>query len=269
MRLFCAGVLWPQASSDRWRLRKSLILLFLVWLSGCSSKSFMERTTCSSLCSLRSLLSSQPMYCPATPHTASSDIKKVLVLDKLQAPQWLRTIWKSRAAQAFATRIDWRSDGVSNRRSTRKLDRRLSGTRTKVRVAEELRQATDRFALVDEEIIEVVTVYEKARKVSVCRWQWCCGHYSGRGWRKKHLFQIRKFAQLDLREVLTLQSSLSADFCKAAVGASMLCLRKQGQLSPGFVWEWWAGRRSVCQPRYACPKSTGLFPSTDNYHHWL
>ena len=49
---------------------------------------------------------------------------------------------------------------------------------------------------------------------------------------KKHLFQIRKFAQLDLREVLTLQSSLSA---KAAVGASMLCLRKQGQLSPGFV----------------------------------
>ena len=36
----------------------------------------------------------------------------------------------------------------------------------------------------------------------------------------------------DLREVLTLQSSLSA---KAAVGASMLCLRKQGQLSPGFV----------------------------------
>ena len=49
---------------------------------------------------------------------------------------------------------------------------------------------------------------------------------------EKHLFQIRKFAQLDLREVLTLQSSLSG---KAAVGASMLCLRKQGQLSPGFV----------------------------------
>ena len=74
------------------------------------------------VCSLRSLLSSQPMYCPATPHTASSDIKKVLVLDQLQAPpcHWLRTMWKSRAAQAFATTIDWRSDGVSNRRSTRK-----------------------------------------------------------------------------------------------------------------------------------------------------
>ena len=55
-------------------------------------------------------------------------------------------------------------------------------------------------------------------------------------------------SKIRLREVLTLQSSLSA---KAAVGASMLCLQKQGQFSPGFVWEWWAGRRSVCQPRYA------------------
>ena len=35
-----------------------------------------------------------------------------------------------------------------------------------------------------------------------------------------------------LREVLTLQSSLRA---KASVGAAMLCLRKQGQPSPGFV----------------------------------
>ena len=35
-----------------------------------------------------------------------------------------------------------------------------------------------------------------------------------------------------LREVLTLQSSLSA---KAYVDAAMLCLRKQGQPSPGFV----------------------------------
>ena len=45
---------------------------------------------------------------------------------------------------------------------------------------------------------------------------------------KKHLFQIRKFAQLDLREVLTLQSSLSA---KAAVGASMLCLQSRGNVN--------------------------------------
>ena len=48
---------------------------------------------------------------------------------------------------------------------------------------------------------------------------------------KKHLYQNRKFAKSGLREVLTPQSNLSA---KAAVGASMLCLRKQGQPSPGF-----------------------------------
>ena len=35
-----------------------------------------------------------------------------------------------------------------------------------------------------------------------------------------------------LRRVLTLQSSLSA---KASVGAAMLCMRKQGQPSSGFV----------------------------------
>ena len=35
-----------------------------------------------------------------------------------------------------------------------------------------------------------------------------------------------------LREILTLQSNLSAE---ASVGAAMLCLRKQGQPSPGFV----------------------------------
>ena len=143
------------------------------------------------VCSLRSLLSSQPMYCPAVlpshTHTASSDIKKVLVLDQLQAPpcHWLRTIWKSRAAQAFATTIDWRSDGVSNRRSTRKLDRRLSGTRTRVRVAESCaKRPTASRWWTRRSLIEAVTVYEKARRVSVCRWQWCCGHYSGRGWRK-------------------------------------------------------------------------------------
>ena len=44
---------------------------------------------------------------------------------------------------------------------------------------------------------------------------------------KKHLFQNRKFAQSGLREVLTLQSSLSA---KAAVGASMLFLESRGNL---------------------------------------
>ena len=124
--------------------------------------------------------------------------------------------------------IDWRSDGVSNGRSTRKLDRRLSGTRTGVRVAE-LRQATDRFALVDEEIIEVV--YEQAREVQFASDNGVVDTIQDEA-DEKNLFQNRKFAQSGLREGLTLQSSLSA---KAAVGAAMLCLRKQGQPSPGLV----------------------------------
>ena len=235
------------ATGDAW----GSILLFLVWLFV---KIVHGEDYTLFVCSLRSLPSSQPIL-PSHTHTASSDIKKVLVLDQLQAPlcHWLRTIWKSRAAQAFATMIDWRSDGVSSRRSTRKLDRRLSGTRTGGRCSGELRQATDRLALVDEEIIEVVTVYEQAREVQpglqVTMVLWTLALFRTR-LTKKHLFHNRKFAQLGLREVLTLQSNLSA---KAAVGASMLCLQKQGQLSPGFVWEWWAGRRSVCQPRDDLP----------------
>ena len=46
---------------------------------------------------------------------------------------------------------------------------------------------------------------------------------------KKHLFQIRKFAQLDLREVLTPQSSLSRCFhalsAKAGATFTWFCLR--------------------------------------------
>ena len=126
------------ASKQRQVTLKSSILLFLVWLSGCSSKSFMERTTCSS-CALCALCC-QASLCTAQPHphcflrhkegagagsTSSSAVS--LTTNDME---------KSSSAGAFATTIDWRSDGVFNRRSTRKLDRRLSGTRTRVRVAE-------------------------------------------------------------------------------------------------------------------------------------
>ena len=185
MRLFCARhrVLWPQASSDRWRLRKSSILLFLVWLSGCSSKSFMERTTCSS-CALCALCCQASLCTTAQPHphcflrhkegagagsTSSSAVS-------------LTTTDMEKSSSAGICNHDWLAIGwrLQSQINAQVRDRRLSansGTRTRVHVAERLRKATDRFALVDEEIIEVVTVYEKARKVSVCRWQWCCGHY--------------------------------------------------------------------------------------------
>ena len=94
-----------------------------------------------------------------------------------------------------------------------------------------------------------------------------------------------------LGEVLTMQSSLSAKACAETV---MLCLRKQGQPSPGFVWDWCAGRRSGRQPRADLPcckadsqilwscrfkksaflsKSTGLFqsqtPTASRHYHEL
>ena len=79
----------------------------------------------------------------------------------------------------------------------------------------------------DEEIIEVV----QAREVQFAGGNGVVDTIQDEA-DEKHLFQNRKFAQSGLREVLTLlQSSLSG---KAAVGASMLCLRKQGQPSPGF-----------------------------------
>ena len=82
----------------------------------------------------------------------------------------------------------------------------------------ELRQATDRFALVYEEIIEVL--YEQAGEVQFAGDNGVVDTIQDET-DEKHLFQNRKFTQSGLREVLTLQSSLSA---KAAVGASMLCL---------------------------------------------
>ena len=102
----------------------SSVLFIIMWLISGSSKSFMERTTCSS-CALCTLCRQASLYkLPSHTHTAPSDIKKVLVLDQLQAPpcDWLRTIWKSRAAQEFETTTDRQSDGVSNHRSTRRLE---------------------------------------------------------------------------------------------------------------------------------------------------
>ena len=181
--IVCSG---RKQGSDRWRLRKSSILLFLVWLSGCSSKSFMERTTCSS-CALCALCC-QASLCTAQPHphcflrhkegagagsTSSSAVS-------------LTTNDMEKSSSAGICNHDWLAIGWRLQSQINAQVRQATFWDThKSSCSGELRQATDRFALVDEEIIEVVTVYEKARKVSVCRWQWCCGHYSGRGWRKK------------------------------------------------------------------------------------
>ena len=109
---------------------------------------------------------------------------------------------------------------------TLSIDRRLSGTRTGVCVAENC-----------------------AKRPTASRWwkrrslKWCMSkagevQFAGDNGvvdtiqddAEENTPLPEKFAQSGLREVLTPQSSLSA---KAAVGASMLCLRKQGAT---FTW---------------------------------
>ena len=118
---------------------------------------------------LSALFAVKPAYMlPSHTRTPSSDIKKVLVLDQLQAPP--------------GRVIDYERYGKVEQR--RHLQPRLIGDRMASPIAVqraslhrqatfwdthrsscsgELRQATDRFALVDEEIIEMV--YEQAREV--------------------------------------------------------------------------------------------------------
>ena len=224
-------VFWPQASSDRWRLRKYLArscladLGFVKIVHGKDYKLFVF--------SLRSALFAAK---PATPMPFRQTYRcwPWKVLDQLQAPpcHWLRTIWKVEQRRHLQPRPDWESNGGS----TRWLNRRLSGTRTGVCLAESC-----------------------AKRPTASRWwmrrslTWCMTSYtrevqfagdngvvdtssSGRGWRKKKTPLLEWKILPILREVLTLQSSLRA---MASVGAAMLCLRKQGQPSPGCVWEWW------------------------------
>ena len=124
--------------------------------------------------------------------------------------------------------IQWRLQSQIN---AQVRDRQLSWTRTGVRVAE-LRQATDRFALVDEEIVEVVL--DQAGEVQFAGDNGVVDTLQDEADDNTPLPES-KIRPIDiLLEVLTLQSSLSA---KASVDAVMLCLRKQGQSSPGFRFE--------------------------------
>ena len=78
---------------------------------------------------------------------------------------------------------DWLAIGW--RRSTRKLNRRLSGTHRGVRV--ERRVAPSDRPLRAGVRGDHWSVVWASWGSSVCRWQWCCGHYSGRDWRKTPL----------------------------------------------------------------------------------
>ena len=123
--------------------------------------------------------------------------------------------------------IQWRLQSQIN---AQVRDRRLSRTRTGVPCSGELRQATDRFALVDEEIVEVVHV--QAGEVQFAGDNGVVDTLQDEADDNTPLPESKNRPINILREVLTLQSNLSA---KASVDAVMLCLRKQGQPSPGFV----------------------------------
>ena len=93
----------------------------------------------------------------------------------------------------------------------------------------ELRQATDRFALVDE-IIEVV--HDQAREVQFAGDNGVVDNLQDEADDNDNAPLPESKIRPILREVVTLQSSLVA---KVSVDAAMLCLPKQGQPSPGFV----------------------------------
>ena len=114
-------------------------MLGLVWLiSGSGVKIVHGKDYKLFVFSLRSaLFAAKPaIHNPSHTHAVPSDVK-VLVLEgagstSSSAVSLTTNDMESRAAQAFATTTDWESNGGS----TRRLDRRLSGTRTGVRLAE-------------------------------------------------------------------------------------------------------------------------------------
>ena len=115
-RCVCCG-LKQAATGGAW----GSILLALVWLISCLPKSFMKRTTCSS-CALCTLCRQASLYIlPSHTHTAPSDIKGAGSTSSFPVSLTTNNM-ESRAAQAFATTTDWQSNGVSTRRSTRRLE---------------------------------------------------------------------------------------------------------------------------------------------------
>ena len=198
-------VLWPQASNDRWRLRKYLALSCLAVRQNRSWRGLHALHVLSALFAI----ATKPAYIlPSHTHTASSDIKKVLVLDQLQAPpcHWLRTIMEKdmeKSSSAGICNHDWMAIGWRLQSQFNAQVRQATfWTRTGVRVAESC-----------------------AKRLTASRWwtrrslKWCMsklGKFSlqvtmvlwipfrtSSRLTKKHLFQNRKFAQSGLREVLT------------------------------------------------------------------
>ena len=117
-------MLWPQGNSDRRRLRKYLARSCLADLRFdkiVHGKDYFKYLLF--VCSLRSLPSSQAAIL-AQPHPHCSLRHKGAGAGSTSSSAVSLTTndMESRAAQALATTTDWQSNGVSNRRSMRRLE---------------------------------------------------------------------------------------------------------------------------------------------------
>ena len=117
-------------------------------------------------------------------------------------------------------------------------DKRLSGTH-RSSCCGELREATDRFARGREDHLRGA---RPGLESSVCRWHWCSGHSSERGW-QEDLLWIEKLNPL--WPVCNYDSAVKHHCQSVCKRSHAPVCWNQGQPSPRFVWEWWVGRRSV------------------------
>ena len=167
IRLFCAmhRVLWLQASSDRWRLRKYLARSCLADIR--CDKIVHGRDYMLFVCSLRSLPSSQPIH-NAQPHPRCSDRHKEGAgagsFSNSDVSLTTNDMEQSSSAGICShdkLAIQWRLQSQINAQVRQATFKDVHVHRSWC--SGKLRQATDRFTLVDEEIIDLV--YDRAREV--------------------------------------------------------------------------------------------------------
>ena len=169
IRLFCARhrLLWPQASSDRWRLRKYLARALSCWTvrqnrSWRGLHALRVLDLCA-LCRQASLYTAQPH-----PHCFLRHKEGACAGSTSCSAVSLTTNDMEKSSSAGICNPAWLAIGWSLQSQINAQVRQTTFWDThRSSCSGDLRQATDRFAQVDEEIIEVVTVYEQAREVQV------------------------------------------------------------------------------------------------------
>ena len=161
IRLFCArhSVLWPQTSSDRWRLRKYLATscladLRFVKIVHMHGKDYNQSCSSCALCALcRQANPAQPQTLLSSPgHKEGAGAGST---SSFAVP--LTTNDMEKSSSAGICNHDWLAIQRRLQPQINAQVRQATFWDTHKRLCSgELRRATDRFALVDQEIIEVV-----------------------------------------------------------------------------------------------------------------